>query len=363
MAEFMKVLLVMDIPISLDYAPTSRIYYIGRVLNRYAIETVILPNNNEIFRFLDGKSKIKKYLRRAYLFFYMLFIIKKKKINYILARGKYICIEAIILARLYGIKTIFDFHGYVYKEEIFMGRKYKAILTKLLEEICIKNSNIVITQNMINKSIANNLNKKVLVLENGVDLEEFNGLSSSKDILKKYSIASKDPIVGFVGNWGYLKIEDLLNASKYLKDSTIVVIGEGKNFSTYRNEFKNVIFTGRIPHKHAISILMNSDICVSPHMKDKIMKYRSPRKTLEYMAAKKPIIVSNVIWKESFLTEGVNCLVYEPENPKDLAEKIRILIRNSKLKDTIGKNNRELSKEFTWEKAVYRSGLLRSLKK
>jgi hypothetical protein len=40
----MKVLLAIDWPISLDYVPTLRIYYIGRILNRYGIETVILPN-------------------------------------------------------------------------------------------------------------------------------------------------------------------------------------------------------------------------------------------------------------------------------------------------------------------------------
>ena len=208
------------------------------------------------------------------------------------------------------------------------------------------------------------LNRNAFLLKNGINLEEFDRLSSSRNILKKYSIPVKKPIIGFVGKWeNWMKIEDFLNASKYLKDIMFLVIGKGRNFTKYKNEFKNVIFTGRIPHEHTVSFLMNFDICVSPHSKDKMMQFRSARKTLEYMAAGKPIIVSNVVGREKFLKEGVNCLLYESENPEDLVEKINILLSDRKLINRIGINNKKLSNKFTWEKSVYGSGLLIALNK
>lgn len=360
----MKVLLVIDEPICLESAPASRNYHIGRVLNRLGIETIVLPNNKGILNFIKGKSRIKKYLRRVYLFFYMLFIIPKRKINYIFARGEYICLEAVILTKFYRIKTIFDFHGYVHEEEIHRGQRYKAVLTRLLENICLKNSNIVVTQTKNNIDVVKKLNKNVFVLENGVDLEEFDRFSSLGNLLEKYLIPVNKPIVGFIGNWeNWMKIEDLLFASRFLDGTSVIVIGEGSNFTKYKNEFKKVVFTGTIPHEHTISLLMNFDICVSPHSKDKMMQFRSARKTLEYMAAGKPIIVSNVVGREKFLKEEVNCLLYESENPEDLVEKINILLSDRKLINRIGINNKKLSNKFTWEKSVYESGILRALNK
>ena len=160
-----------------------------------------------------------------------------------------------------------------------------------------------------------------------------------------------------------MNIEDLLNASKYLDDEQIVIVGEGKNLEKYKVNYPQVLFLGRIIHRDVISILKEVDICVIPYTDDPILKHKSARKSLEYLAAGKPIIVTNVVGKEDFLVENNNCLLFEYKSPKDLAEKIKILLEDSDLYERMSKDNFVLAQKFTWEYLVEKSGILEVIEK
>jgi len=325
----MKILFICDSLLSLEFGNPSRLYNIEQALRRFGICTDRIPSKKNLHWLFLGQNRIQNYLRRVYLLFCLIAYLSKKKVNCIYSIDFYMGLEAVVLAKLFRIKTVYDFGGYVYEEEIHRGHRWKPMVTKLLEKLCLENSTLIVTQTIPNKELLTNYHKKVLVLENGVNLEEFREPSPAKAILKQFSIPNDKPIVGFLGNWeNWMKIEDLLNAAKYLDDVTVVVIGEGKGFRGFRTQFKNVYFTGRIPHRLAMGLLINFDICVSPYSKDKIMRHKQAMKTLEYLAAGKPIIVSDVIGKENFLKEGKNCLLYEPENPVDLANKITWLLQH-----------------------------------
>ncbi|MCK4252016.1 glycosyltransferase, partial [candidate division WOR-3 bacterium] len=285
-------------------------------MNKFGIRAIVMPQKRDLPKFLDGSKRIKKYFRRIWLFFRITYIVRKEKIKLILSRGFYMGLEGMLIAKIFGLKSVFDFHGFAWQEEIHKGYKYKQLLTKTLERICIKKSDFVIAQTKSNKNTIKDLNKNVIVLRNGVNLQEFTKSPSPK-ILHKYSIPTTKPVVGFIGNWeNWMNVTDLLKASQYIDNISIVIVGKGKSVSEYKSKYKDVVFTGRICHKDAMGLLMHFDICVAPYSKDEIMIYKSAVKTLEYMAAGKALIISNVIGKEDFLEEGVNCLTYEPGNPK-----------------------------------------------
>lgn len=358
----MNVLLVAEDPISLEIAPAARIYHIGKALSSYGMKTTIMPTNKQLGKFLRGNSRIKKCLRRVYLFYQMLHIAKTKKIEFIILRSFYIGLEGILIAKILGAKSIFDFHGLVWKEEIHRGHRFKQFLTKPLEEMCIKKSDLIITQMESNRNAIKVLNDNVLVVKNGVDLSEFGDMDSLGNAFDRYQIPTNKPIIGFIGNWeNWMNVEDLLKASQFLENVSIVIVGEGRKLQEYRNEYVTVFFTGRIPHMDAMQLLKKFDVCVSPYSEHEIMRCKSAFKTLEYMAAGKPIIVSNVFRKEDFLIEGESCLTYEPNNPEDLACKIKILIQNVDLRKKMGANNRLMVQNFTWEKNLSTSGLLEIL--
>lgn len=82
----------------------------------------------------------------------------------------------------------------------------------------------------------------------------------------------------------------------------------------------------------------------SPNNKDAL-----PNKPFEYMACSIPMIMSDFPhWKEMFS----NCALFvNPDDPKDIAEKINILLNDKNLCEKLGKRGRELVEEkYNWEK-------------
>ena len=127
--------------------------------------------------------------------------------------------------------------------------------------------------------------------------------------------------------------------------------------------YDNVILTDLIPHRDVVILFKHIiDISILPYNKDwygsKIKHFFSSRKSSEYVAAGKPIIISDVEGIPSFLEEGVNYITYESKNPQQLADKIKLLLEDRDLYRRLSGNNLRLAKELTWEQNVKRSGLL-----
>lgn len=362
-AKKYQLVAVTDELIKLNYAPAARLFRIGEILNQMDISTKVIPFSGDLPLALRNNNRTTKYLRRIFLFASLFSLIRHNNVNNILARGIYMGLASIILAKIFLKNSIYDFHGLRWKEMLYKDQKIKSALFYVIEIICLKHSCWVIAQTDSNRKIAQGYNKQALFLGNGIFVDEYTSVDGSK-IFEKYNIRTTKPLVGFIGNWeSWMRIEDLLGASEYLQSANVIVIGEGKGIKYFKERYDKVIFTGKIPHKDAIRFLSNFSVCVSPYSKDEIMLYKSAVKTIEYMAAGKPIIVSDVVGKEEFLKHGENCIFYEPENPKDLAEKIELLLADSHVRSLMGKNNYELAKDFTWEKILKRSGLIEILNK
>ena len=103
-----------------------------------------------------------------------------------------------------------------------------------------------------------------------------------------------------------------------------------------------------IPRKDLLHYLEIADVLVLPNSaKDKMSLYTSPIKMFEYMASHRPIVASNI----SSITEilsNKNSLLFEPDNAKDLAEKIQkaVSLDCSKI---VMKAHKDVE-SYTWEK-------------
>ena len=69
----------------------------------------------------------------------------------------------------------------------------------------------------------------------------------------------------------------------------------------------------------------------------------------EYMASKRPIITSNLPSIKEILNEN-NCVFFQSDNQKDLAEKIIFLLANKNLADKISEQAYREVKDYTWKK-------------
>jgi len=92
--------------------------------------------------------------------------------------------------------------------------------------------------------------------------------------------------------------------------------------------------------KYLPSYIHVSDICVSPLIKNDQHESGIANKVFQYMLFEKPLIVSNC-YPQQKVVEVNNCgLVFESENPNDLAKKIEALYNDENQRLEMGKNGK-----------------------
>lgn len=300
---------------------------------------------------------------------FSLYLLLKKKIDFFVTREYFYIIALYPFTRFSKARLIYDMHCFRYKELSVEGRSLKAFIIKPFELLCHRLADSIITVSKgIYDDLSPKLRQKAYILSNGVNLNEFKGQEITKSLIRKYEIPGNKKIVGFVGNWmAWVDIPTLLESSNYFdKDTILLVLGRGYepiNLKKLSKQYPNAVFTGRIPHEEVLQLLQIMDVCVLPYKKEEVIKHLSIRKTLEYLAAGKPIIMSDSdIGEKKFLTENKNVVLYEPGNPVDLDKKVKSLLTNKSLMNSLAKNNLKLAQNFTWEKQIIGSNILRLLR-
>lgn len=357
--------------------------YISKILNKYGIPTKIIGRKSELGDDIKGDNiiAIKPILKgfKGELLFRLqlqIFVFQKmlfsKKINNVIMRGRHLIFLEFIL-KLMGKKIIYDFHGYTYKDQEAEGSVIRSKITKIFDKLKLAMADyIIVVSEGIAAQIPKRYKQKIIFLPNGVDLDLFKNDASKESKYKtfeKYKLPIDKKLVGFIGKWGpWINIKDILDASLYCNNIQILIVGKGYDYEQLSELTKNnpsITWTGMVDHDESIKLLKLTDICITPYTKD-IYYANEPgffqsRKNKEYLAAGKPIIMSNIKGREQFL-ESENILLYEPGNPEDLANKIKLLMRDELLYQKIRENNKKLSKEFSWERLLEKSGLIFILK-
>jgi glycosyltransferase involved in cell wall biosynthesis len=367
--------------VSWGYTPTfsrsqpSRALYIFNELKRRFPDTYIIMQKGEektselenviqvkpIIAIRGKFQLLKGIIFRFQITIFTLWFVISKKIDFVILR-EYDTILIYPFLKLLGIKTFYDFHGLYHYELIQQHRRSRAFFVRYINKILLKLSNKIIVVSAGIKMQIQEYQDKCLYLPNGVDIENIKNASSEHSI----ELPVDKKVIGFIGNWEpFIKIEDVCESIKYLDNCMGVIIGWGYNAEHIVDKYhtiENLIFTGKLPQEEVYALLKRNDVCILPYDKnDKHSRYPdffSSRKTKEYIAAGKPIIVADVIGKESWLVENKTCLLYESRDPKDLADKIDILLNNEKLYKTLSGNNKKLAEEYTWENVIKRSGLI-----
>ena len=319
-----------------------------------------------------GKYRIIRSLKyiisKIHIIIEILIFIRQKKITSIILRG-YDTAFLFPFLKIQKIKTFYDFHGRLDLEIIQQNRQKRNTLAAFVY-LCDKiNLHLADKILVVSEGILSQIPEyqhKCLILQNGVDIKM---IELAKNRMPTIELPVDVYIVGFIGNWEQVMImDDICNAVDSIDNAISLIIGKGYDaeriFSHYNDGIKH-IFTGQIDQKNAINLLHRMNVCVIPYNKDyymsNIRNFFSSRKIFEYISAGKPIIISNIKGKPEFLIENKNCLIYESGNPKDLAEKILLLKNNPKIAEEMSKNNKELSKKFTWKDIIENSGILDEL--
>ncbi len=208
------------------------------------------------------------------------------------------------------------------------------------------------TENLIKKKHIDP--SKIIMIPNGADflitdqlLEQFD-----PDELKNSLGLSNAFVVIYVGAHGIANdLIQLVEVAEILKDTSvhILLLGDGMQKSMLVEETKkrmlcNIQFIDPVPKSEVFKYILMSDIGVAVLRKTETFKTIYSNKTFDYMACRKPVVaaIDGVTRK---LIEQAQCGSFaEPENPADLADKIKAYINKPALVKDQGNNGYNYAK-------------------
>jgi glycosyltransferase involved in cell wall biosynthesis len=271
-----------------------------------------------------------------------------------------------LLAMFYkplGRKFIYDQHDLA--PELYLSRfcnpsriLYRALL--LMEYLSYRLADAVITTNNSYREVAIRRGKKdpakVSVVRNGPYYDgtftaKFNpGLKRGRPFMACYigEISPQD------GAEYLIKAAYHLIREKGRSDVTFNVVGSGASLDLLKKMVNElgigdyVFFPGWISEPTVLyEYLVTADVCISPEPHNPLNDYSSFIKVLDYMAASKPIIAFDL--KETKVTAGDSAVYAVPNDERDFAEKIAMLLDSPTMRKKLGQTGRaRIDSSFNW---------------
>lgn len=174
--------------------------------------------------------------------------------------------------------------------------------------------------------------KKIAIILNGVDLDKFNIDIPLEKKKKEFNLKSTDKILGLVARLEIRKdiptlLKAMTNVLKVFPETKLLIVGDGnlqtnlEDLSKELEIYKNVVFCGR--REDIPEIMKIIDIYVLSSISE-----GTSVSLLEAMAAKKPVVATNVGGNPKVIQDGISGILVPPQNPEILAEKIISLLGN-----------------------------------
>lgn len=337
------------------------------ILGRAATSPAQVPTYSPKFRF----PLRNMYLRPAMYLTHLRKVMAKEDTTALVVRGGYLTNWIAPVCRGHQPPLVVDYHGPLSHELKARGSPVEALFFGVQDFFALAFADLIMTVSEgVKKMLPSSAKAPSVVLPNGVDADYFHGIEPyPRDVLEEqYEIPENAPVVGFVGSlrqWAL--VQDLIALPDFLQEIFVIIVGNSQPHESAASvpRGSRVVFTGKVSHRKAVSLMKAMSICVAPYAPDSIYALTpdafSSRKLLEYAAAGRPIVVGSVVGLDRRFREGHNFLSYEPGNPRHLAHVIRQMLDDRDLVRRLSANNRKLASELSWNAMLERSRLLDSL--
>lgn len=261
-----------------------------------------------------------------------------------------------------GYKTLFEVNGlpsielkYHYPgmdAELLAKIKEQELATLHLSDALICPSNV--TRDYI---ASLGLNRKlVTVIPNGVGPSDF----PASPLPARDGRAPLLLYIGTLADWQGLDIV-IKALPKILEQQPVKLKIVGRGRSRQRKMLakqirklgleEHVIVEPAVPHHEVPRLISGADICVAPlALNDRnVTQGACPIKILEYMAAGRPLIASNMPIVRELVREDVDGLLFSPNDPEDLARQANLLLKDAELSKRLAESAAaQVREKFTW---------------
>lgn len=204
--------------------------------------------------------------------------------------------------------------------------------------------------------------EKVLVAADGADLP-LSSYDLHRDVALPY-VSNTGHHVAYVGALYKGKgMEIVLPLARSCQDVNFHIVGGGVKDIEYwkarASDLRNIFFHGFYPHAQVLSIMKKMDVLLAPNLNSMngyggttdIGKWTSPLKLFEYMAAKKPILASNIEVLREVLVHEKNSILCDPDDHDAWWTGLHRLLKDRDLAQRLTETAfADLAEKYTWSK-------------
>ncbi|KKS39421.1 MAG: Glycosyl transferase group 1 [Parcubacteria group bacterium GW2011_GWD2_42_14] len=200
--------------------------------------------------------------------------------------------------------------------------------------------------------------EKLLTVYTGVDDSIFK-FDESIEKYEKFTVLFRGRIMSEAG------VPTIIKTAKFLENKNIdfLIIGHGYNDAMREFEKvlkeenpKNVTYVGKqLPFDELVILMQKCHVSLGQFAKHERLERTIPHKAYESLALKLPYITARTGGVQEVLQEDVHCLMVNPEDPEDLAQKIKLICKDGSLREKLSDAGYLLYKERFSPKEVVSS--------
>ena len=316
-------------------------YWKNVIENAIPAKMFAAKNNTEDPNVISGGFESNSLFLREFVFSFNLlkYILKNRKnikcvylINPIL-----LCQFPLIIARLIGIKTIFDIRSAPINDNKLEGRILRFL--DILHMLCASNV-VTINLEMLKNKYGSFFSKKSTELPLGF-------ISTMKPDLKKREKPYKFVFPTTIDK--ERKVAVVCKAFKGLEDFHLYLYGNGNDMEKVSSEFgnePNIHIVGLVPFEELMHSMPGFDFGIAFIPKTDYYEYQPPLKTIEYLGAGLPVIATDTHGNMVYINETNGLLI------KDTTEALREAIEKI---TTIAYDRQKIhddAQQFRWDRIL-----------
>jgi glycosyltransferase involved in cell wall biosynthesis len=197
---------------------------------------------------------------------------------------------------------------------------------------------------------------RLAFVPNGVD-PEYWAAGDGRDAREALGLGPEQVLVSYIGTVGMAHgVGTVLECARMLKNTDpavrFAVVGDGAELAALRARsheegLTNVTFTGLVPHERARDIMTATDISLVLLRRSSLFLTVLPSKMFEAMGAAKPMVLGVAGEAREALERAGAGIPVTPEDAGALAEAVRQLAGNQRLRKEMGEKGRSfVAREF-----------------
>ncbi len=308
---------------------------------------------NKAIDFYRHRFPVHKYLRNLSAFKLLWKILRERKIDVIIERGPSYGVGALI-SRLTGRLYVVD----------FIDIMYSNFSLKMADLVLSYFSTIQIPS-FVSRA-------KVWKVYTSADEKKFKPMPKDPELLSRYGFKEDNFILIYSGAMYYWHgLDVMVEAVKRLVDNghkeiRMIFLGDGEARPQIETLVKKyclngfVVFTGKVPFDEVPRYLACADVALTLNTGDSI-----GFKLIEYMAAGKAIITTNVDFVHTIADNHKDLFFVPVSDPEAVVNKILTLKNNPSLRNQFEQNVRQkFLKNLTWDAHYHNicTGLIKTIK-